>query len=73
MKLSELPRIAQIVKGLKIIMKYCPNDFPSAEHDEIWAGDEKCHPKKIDPKDKKRLKLCGFTWDKDVERWQRFV
>jgi hypothetical protein len=74
MKLSQLPSMLQVAKAIKILAKYSSNGGIDADHDETWVGDdEEHHPEKISPEDRKRLKRCGFSWDKEVARWHRFV
>lgn len=70
-KLSYLSQIEQVWRGLRILQKTSEAGV-SAEHDQIFAGDEG-EDIKVSKKDTKKLVALGWFIDDDVERWSRFV
>lgn len=71
-KLSTLPTCQQIYRGLGILIKQDPDLSVDADHDKIMFSSEKIRPKLLDPKDRKRLRVMGFIWDKDDDYWLIF-
>lgn len=66
-------RIENIVKGLQIMIDAGASGYClQAEHDQIWAGDEKSDINLTDEQ-KTQLDILGWFFDKEVYCWSAYV
>lgn len=66
-----MTRTAKFMKGLEILFRHEPEANFSAEHDEFFFGSTP--PEKLTAEDRETLYACGWTWDKKLDTWHRFV
>jgi hypothetical protein len=58
---------AGLAEAFLIFAKYTDGTFDlSAEHDQIWAGDNTA----MSEEDALRLEELYWNWDEDIERWR---
>lgn len=63
--------IKEIYEGLGVLLKYAPEGWCSAEHDEITADGPKAE--QLDPADAARLDSLGWHYDGSYSCWAHFV
>ncbi len=61
----------RVYEGLAVLVKYDPNGYFAAEHDEIFAGGPE--PIRITEEDLATLKKLGWSWDESLPAWHKFV
>lgn len=61
----------RVLEGLTILAKYATDDHFAAEHDEIYVAGPP--PKAMTIEDRAKLAELGFSYDRSLETWHKFV
>lgn len=60
-----------VMEGLKILLKYCPNGACDAQHDVLYSDGPS--PDKLTSDELAQLGHMFWRWDSELESWYKFL
>jgi hypothetical protein len=68
-----MAKVAKVIAGLALLLKYDAESEADAQHDIIYAGSSKTLWNKISEEDRKLLDALGWHWDAESDSWAKFT